>query len=94
MPYEFIYPFIQENISKLLLHQTGGAQQHINKQDVEGLMLKMPTAVKIDQFRKQVGPMYAAIANNCFENKYLCEMRDVLIPKLMSGELNVSDTEI
>ncbi len=31
MPYEFIYPFIKNNIDKLILHKTGGAQQHINK---------------------------------------------------------------
>ena len=35
MPYEFIYPLIVNDIEKIILNQTGGAQQHINKDNVE-----------------------------------------------------------
>ena len=31
IPYEFIYPLIKNDIDKIIRHQTGGAQQHINK---------------------------------------------------------------
>ena len=34
------------------------------------------------------------IASNALENKKLVNLRDVLLPKLMSGELDISDIEI
>ena len=37
---------------------------------------------------------YTNIANNCFENEKLIELRDSLLLKLMSGELDVSDLNI
>ena len=43
LPYEFIYPYISSNIQELISHQTGGAQQHINKQNVEGLPIVVPS---------------------------------------------------
>lgn len=42
VPYEFIYPYICHNIHELLSHQTGGAQQHINKQNIEQLAISLP----------------------------------------------------
>lgn len=94
LPYEFIYPFINSTIKELVSHQTGGAQQHINKQNIEGLSLLFPTQEVIQKFRSIVAPIYETIANNCFENKRLNALRDVLLPKLMSGELDVSDIEL
>lgn len=38
VPYEYIYPFIKDRIEMLIQHQTGGAQQHINKDNVESLI--------------------------------------------------------
>ena len=91
LPYEFIYPFINSTIKELVSHQTGGAQQHINKQNIEGLSLLFPTQEVIQKFRSIVAPIYETIANNCFENKRLNALRDVLLPKLISGELLLSD---
>ena len=93
-PYEYIYPLIKQSINELTSHQTGGAQQHINKQNVESLDILVPTDADLDKYCNTVHNLYEMIANNCFENEYLTSLRDTLLSKLMSGELDVSDIEL
>lgn len=93
-PYEYIYPLIKQSINELTSHQTGGAQQHINKQNVESLDILVPTAADLDKYCNTVHNLYEMIATNCFENEYLTSLRDTLLPKLMSGELDVSNIEL
>lgn len=93
-PYEYIYPLIKENINQLISHQTGGAQQHINKQNVESLDILVPDTSDLGKYRSTVCFLYEMIANNCFENERLKTLRDTLLPKLMSGELDVSAVEL
>lgn len=94
LPYEFIYPFIKNKIPELLSHQTGGAQQHINKQNVESLKIRVPDKDILNAYIKNVAPIYATITKNCFENSVLTKIRDSLLPKLMSGEIDVSKVDI
>ncbi len=89
LPYEFIYPFIKHNINKLISHKTGGAQQHINKQNVESLPITIPEQTVIKKYATTVSGMYSAIANNCFENNQLEGLRDTLLPLLMNGQISV-----
>lgn len=94
LPYEFIYPYICYNIKELLSHQTGGAQQHINKQNVEQLTLSLPKSTLIKDYKNIVAPIFELIAKNCFESERLAAIRDALLPKLMSGEIDVSKVNI
>lgn len=94
LPYEFIYPYISFNIKELVSYKTGGAQQHINKQNVEGLPILIPTNDIMNEYVSLVRGYYSSIANNCFENERLAELRDTLLPKLMSGELDVSEIDL
>ncbi len=94
IPFTFIYPFIKDNILELISNQTGGAQQHINKQNVESLPVPCYSAVLIAEYHKRVSPLYEQISNNCFESERLTDLRDLLLPKLMSGEIDVSEVEV
>lgn len=94
MPYEFIFPFIKYNILDLISHQTGGAQQHINKQNVEHMHVLKPAKDVLLKYKKTLEPLYKMIAKNCFENIHFAELRDTLLPKLMSGEINVDNVKI
>lgn len=94
LPYEFIYPYICHNIKELLSHQTGGAQQHINKQNVEQIALSLPKATLIKDYKNIVAPIFELIAKNCFESERFAALRDTLLPKLMSGEIDVSNVDI
>ena len=94
VPYTFIYPFIKENILELISNQTGGAQQHINKQNVEALPVPCYSPDLISEYHEKISPLYGQISNNCFESERLTGLRDLLLPKLMSGEIDVSEVEI
>ena len=47
-----------------------------------------------DLFLSIAEPMYKTILNNTLENRRLIELRDSLLPKLMSGELDASDVDL
>ena len=74
-------------------HMTGGAQQHINKNNVEGLDVIVPPQNVMELFNNKTMPLYELIGNRCIENDYLVELRDTLLPRLMSGELKVNDVD-
>lgn len=93
-PYEYIYPLIKQNINELISHQTGGAQQHINKQNVESLDILVPTASALNKYCNIVHDLYEIIANNCFENERLMSLRDTLLLKFMSGEIDISKLDL
>lgn len=56
--------------------------------------IAIPTLEIAQEFNEIVLPMLRQIQNSYFENNRLREMRDGLLPRLMSGELDVSDIEI
>ena len=91
IPYEFIYPLINVKITELCSHMTGGAQQHINKNNVEQLNIVLPSENVMAEYKEKTKSIYSQITNCCFESRRLAELRDTLLPKLMSGELNVFD---
>lgn len=92
LPYTFLYPFIVDNIDELISHQTGGAQQHINKQNIESLEVPCYPEEVIAEYDRTVAPIFEQIGNNCFESVRLAELRDTLLPRLMAGELSADDT--
>ena len=42
------------------------------------------------KYKNIVHPLYAQISSNCFEIEKLAKLRNTLLPKLMSGEIDVS----
>lgn len=54
----------------------------------------LPDEKAITDFCAIVTPMYDTIASNICENQKLAQLRDSILPKLMSGELDVSDIEL
>ena len=94
IPYEFIYPLINVKITELCSHMTGGAQQHINKNNVEQLNIVLPSENVMTEYKEKTKSIYSQITNCCFESRRLAELRDTLLPKLMSGEIKVNDMQL
>lgn len=88
----YIYLTMLNNIDDLALRQTGGAQQHINKNDVETFEVVVPN--NIEKFDNKVIQIFKKISMNCFQNRTLEQLRDTLLPKLMSGEIDLDNIEI
>ena len=89
IPYTFIYPLIKSKIKELILMQTGGAQQHINKDNIQSLKIVLSPDHIMSDYNFIVQEMYGQIGKLCFENLHLSSLRDTLLPKLMSGEIKV-----
>ena len=72
---------------------TGSRQRAVPKATLDFKVL-IPPLELIEQFCSMVTPVYDLIGVNEIENQRLAEVRDSLLPKLMSGELDISDLEI
>lgn len=66
----------------------------INRNSLNTIPIVIPTKEKMDEFESLVAPMDAIILNNHDENCRLAQIRDGLLPKLMSGEIDVANIEI
>ena len=66
----------------------------INRNALNEMPILIPSDEKLDKFESIVAPMDAAIRNNYDEICRLEQLRDTLLPKLMSGELDVSDIDL
>ena len=85
----FIFLWLKENINALISMQTGGAQQHINSNDVKSFDVIVPDTVALSLFRRKIDPLMLKISQNCFQINTLNKLRDTLLPKLISGEIRV-----
>ncbi len=63
----------------------------INRDSLNSMPVMIPTAEEMDTFEAIVQPMDAMIRNNYEENCRLQTVRDTLLPRLMTGEVDVSD---
>ncbi len=86
---EFIYLFIKDKISEIIQEAAGGAQQHINKGIIENYSIIVPSKETILKFDKIIKPVFDEISKNFFENQKLAALRDLFLPKLMSGDIRV-----
>jgi type I restriction enzyme S subunit len=89
IPSEYIYLWLLHRINIIIQKQTGGAQQHINKTNVKNSLLLLPPEKIMNNFVKLIRPIFNRISNNCFANESIKQLRDSLLPKLMSGEIRV-----
>lgn len=72
----------------------GSAQPNISASDIMSIPCVIPPKEILSAFNDTVQPLFELIISNQQENQYLSELRDSLLPKLMSGELDVSDIDI
>ena len=87
----FVYCFLKVN-SKLLKHaQTGAVQPHVKPSDIHDFELVIPDKESIYDFQDKVKPFFDKIAVIQKENSRLSLLRDTLLPRLMSGEIEVPE---
>lgn len=78
-----------------LKHKASGAVfDAIITRDFETETVKKLSDTLAEQFVAVASPIYECILNNTLENQRLADLRNALLPKLMSGELDASDIEL
>lgn len=76
------------------LGSTSSIATAVNSKIIKAMPFVVPAEDEITRFHTAAGPMFKQILNNQLENDSLAELRDTLLPRLMSGELDVSDLDI
>ncbi|QWT47404.1 restriction endonuclease subunit S [Azospira inquinata] len=87
-----LYLWLQrtETVDAIRATNANAAQPGINQKTVSWLSLVLPDKNLAASFDKTVEPMLASITNLAKKNRILRQTRDLLLPKLISGELDVS----
>lgn len=86
----FIYPYLKNEIPRLMTLRSGAQQPHINKGTLDESLIIEPSQLILDEYYKKAHPIYKKIINNSFQNKELASLRDWLLPMLMNGQVTVS----
>lgn len=94
----------QDNVAKFVYHyvkskdlasmNAGSAVPSMTTAILNALELPLPSIEALKHFEISVAPMYEMMQKNEEESHKLAKLRDALLPKLMSGELDVSNVEI
>lgn len=93
-PY-YIY-LLMETLSVIInnLGQSGSTIVNLNKAQFGKIPVTIPSVDVMKSFDEIVAPMFESILSNQEYNIKLAEIREALLPRLMSGELDVSDLDI
>lgn len=85
----FLYPYLQNEIDRLMSLRTGAQQPHINKETVEASSICVPSVTVMEKYIEKSKPIYDEIVNIAKETDKLTAMRDRLLPLLMNGQVEV-----
>ena len=88
--YSFIYSYLKDFKSDLMGRAVGSAQQNLSQVLIKSFEILCPPLDTIQAFQSLVAPYYKRILNNLEENRKLASLRDTLLPRLMSGALDIS----
>lgn len=92
-PYTYIYEYIKLSKEKIKTLAIGSAQQNISQVLIKDLLVHK-NINKIKEYHFKTRYLFELIKNNQIENEKLTQLRDTLLPKLMSGEIDVSKVEV
>ena len=87
---KYLYLYLRQ----LHITGTGTTQQQLTVPDFRKTEIIIPDKNTMDSFTETVTPLFEQIWANEDENTKLAEVRDALLPKLMSGEIDVSDIQL
>ena len=86
--------YIYLQLKTMNISGTGTTQQQLTVPNFKSTERLTPNIAAINKFTSRVNPMFKKIKDNKIENKKLAELRDTLLPKLMNGEIDVSEVKI
>lgn len=86
----YLYEALTCQKAELINAAHGAVQQCLFISDIAGFPIGIPAPEVLLKFNSIVAPIFDTITANEAENTTLCSIRDSLLPRLLSGELNVS----
>jgi type I restriction enzyme S subunit len=89
----FVRNSIITPLAEIEATETATTVIHLGKDDIDRFLVVVPTAPVLAAFNRYCQPWYDRIVAGKRESRTLATLRDTLLPKLISGELWVKDTE-
>lgn len=90
--YEYVYQILKR-IDYASMNR-GSTQPLITQVDMNKVSVLLPDVDILNEFESLAGTLMSQYETNILENNHLANIRDTLLPKLMSGELDVSNIDI
>lgn len=92
-PKWFIYYWTKHHLDKFIRIAKDKAvtMGHIKRGDLEAAEVRIPDAITLSRLDSIIAPVFNSIISNRIENKRLAELRDTLLPKLMNGEITITE---
>lgn len=90
---EYLYCYLKD-FNYQTMGSTSSIATAVNSKIVKAMPFSVPTEEALDRFHDIAKPMLSQIKTKQSENRRLADIRDSLLPKLMSGELDVSTVDL
>lgn len=90
---EYLYCYLKK-FNYQTMGSTSSIATAVNSKIIKAMLFVVPTDDEINKFHTIVKPIFNQIKLNQIENSNLIQLRDTLLPKLMSGKIDVSKVEI
>ena len=90
------YEYVNQILQRVDYHSMnrGSTQPLITQSDIKNVAVLLPDHTTLSKFEKIVASLMAVYESNLLESTKLIVLRDTLLPRLMSGEFDVSDIEL
>ncbi len=93
---EFLRCYLSSRVFYEGINNKGGrsAQAGFNQSDIKSFELRVPSINELQKFEGIAAALFEQRLCITRENRKLAELRDILLPRLMSGELDISNVDI
>lgn len=89
----YAYPYLR-SFDYGELGSTSSIATAVNSKTVKAMPFAMPGDLELSEFYLSTKPIYEQLLATAKESRFLAQLRDVLLPKLMSGEIDVSKVNL
>lgn len=90
----FWYVLLKKRQNEVFDLQTGSAQPHVYPKHIASMSIPEFNKDDIQKYTSCISPFFEKIGQNKEENLYLIQLREILLPKLISGEIDISKMNI
>jgi type I restriction enzyme S subunit len=91
LPSEYVLLWLRENMDRIKAHAGGTTFAEISKRAFRPMLMLLPPPAALTEFQQFAAPVFDLVAGVEKEAHVLSEARDVLLPRLVSGQIRVPD---
>ncbi|EOX4791656.1 restriction endonuclease subunit S [Vibrio alginolyticus] len=89
LPPEFVLQWCVHRMDEIKQRASGSTFAEISKKNFKPISVVVPSEDVLNAYQKLVKPLYDAITSNVRQSEQLSNLRDTLLPKLLSGQLDL-----